>query len=97
MATQMTGTCANPVEAISYLAEVLQATKTGVLNGQHSAYDFDTSDSEALTPEGNVLNEFLLARIASDGLTVGPYARALLAMENLGKWDQTTAARVMSA
>jgi DNA repair/transcription protein MET18/MMS19 len=45
---------------------------------------------------GNLLSEFVLSRMADDNEGIGAGARALSALEELGQWDQTRAAKVMS-
>jgi DNA repair/transcription protein MET18/MMS19 len=44
---------------------------------------------------GNLLSEFVLSRITDDAEGIGSCAKALLALEELGQWDQSRAAKVM--
>jgi DNA repair/transcription protein MET18/MMS19 len=45
---------------------------------------------------GNFLSDFLLSRIRDDAVGVGAYARALLALEGLGQWDQARVMNIMN-
>jgi DNA repair/transcription protein MET18/MMS19 len=67
-------------KSVAYLADVLDALPSGVLSGQ----------------ERRLLIDFILGRIEGDVEGIGSSARALLALERLGKWDSVTAAKVMS-
>lgn len=93
--------------AMSYLAEVLALVPQKVLSIQQST--FLTSDFEPVTlhsfrdlnwesmlrrRSGNLLCDFILSRIEdSEGL--GSCARALLALEELGKWDNEKVIKIM--
>ncbi|OQO04229.1 hypothetical protein B0A48_10840 [Cryoendolithus antarcticus] len=65
--------------SIGYLADVLDAVSPRVLSGQ----------------ERRLLVDFILNRLESDTEGIGSSARALLALERLGKWDSTLAQRVL--
>lgn len=67
--------------SVAYLADVLNATGARVLSGQ----------------ERRLLCDFVLGRIEGDVEGIGSSARALLALEERGKWDAATAQRTMSA
>jgi DNA repair/transcription protein MET18/MMS19 len=45
---------------------------------------------------GNLLSEFVLSRITNDVEGIGSCAKALLALEELGKWDASKAQKIMS-
>ncbi|KAF2172963.1 hypothetical protein M409DRAFT_16914 [Zasmidium cellare ATCC 36951] len=66
-------------KAVAYLADVLEHVPLKVLSGQ----------------ERRLLNDFILGRLEGDVEGVGASARALLALESLGKWDAETAQKVM--
>ncbi|KAK3659002.1 hypothetical protein LTR56_001439 [Elasticomyces elasticus] len=66
---------------VSYLADVIAALPTKVLSVQ----------------ERKLLCDFILGRLEGDLEGVGASARALIALENLGKWDKTTAQKVIRA
>lgn len=66
--------------SVAYLADVLSATGPRVFSGQ----------------ERRLLCDFVLGRIEGDVEGIGSSARALLALEERGKWDAVTAQRTMS-
>lgn len=66
--------------SVAYLADVLNATGPRVLSGQ----------------ERRLLCDFVLGRIEGDVEGIGSSARALLALEERGKWDAATAQRTMT-
>jgi len=66
-------------KSVAYLAEVLHSLPSKVLSGQ----------------ERHLLCDFILGRLEGDVEGVGSSAKALMALENLGKWDKGTAQRVM--
>jgi DNA repair/transcription protein MET18/MMS19 len=65
-------------KAVSYLADVLEAVPARVLTGH----------------ERKLLCDFILGRIEGDVEGIGGSARALLALEERGKWDSDTAQKV---
>lgn len=66
-------------KSVAYLAEVLNAMPPRVLTGQ----------------ERRLLCDFILGRIEGDVEGIGSSARALLALEERGKWDAATSQKVM--
>lgn len=66
------------VKSLSYLSDVLEQVRPKVLSGQ----------------QRNLLCGFILTRVTDDTEGAGYCARALLALEKLGKWDQDTAASI---
>jgi DNA repair/transcription protein MET18/MMS19 len=91
--------------AMSYVAEVLQAIPPKVLTGQQSMslhlYFFHSACiirlfSNVLILPGNLLCDFVLSRISGDTEGIGASAKALLALEERGQWDQSRAAEVMT-
>ncbi|KAK4560644.1 hypothetical protein LTR86_005222 [Recurvomyces mirabilis] len=66
-------------KSIGYVADLLSALPPKVLSLQ----------------ERRLLCDFLLARLEGDVEGVGATARALIALETLGKWDSETAQKVM--
>ncbi|QDS68336.1 hypothetical protein FKW77_010702 [Venturia effusa] len=68
-------------KTMSYVADVLQAVPPKVLTGQHR----------------NLLCDFVLGRVSGDTEGIGACAKALLALESLGQWDQNRAAEIMTA
>ncbi|KAK4506969.1 hypothetical protein PRZ48_000703 [Zasmidium cellare] len=66
-------------KSVGYLADVLEHVPAKVLSGQ----------------ERRLLVDFILGRLEGDVEGVGASARALLALESLGKWDSETAQKVM--
>lgn len=66
-------------KSVAYLADVLERVPPKVLSGQ----------------ERRLLCDFILGRIEGDLEGVGASARALLALEERGKWDSETAQKVM--
>ena len=66
--------------SVAYLADVLNAVGPRVLSGQ----------------ERRLLCDFVLGRIEGDVEGIGSSARALLALEERGKWDADLAQKVMS-
>lgn len=66
-------------KSVAYLADVLEKLPPKVLSGQ----------------ERKLLCDFVLGRIEGDVEGIGASARALLALEGLGKWDSETAQNVM--
>lgn len=66
-------------KSVAYLADILAAVPAKVLSGH----------------ERRLLCDFMLGRIEGDSVGIGSYAKALLALEGLGKWDQATAQKVM--
>jgi DNA repair/transcription protein MET18/MMS19 len=66
--------------SVAYLADVLSAIGPRVLSNQ----------------ERRLLCDFILGRIEGDVEGIGSSARALLALEERGKWDATTAQKVLS-
>jgi DNA repair/transcription protein MET18/MMS19 len=66
--------------SVAYLADVLNAVGPRVLSGQ----------------ERRLLCDFVLGRIEGDVEGIGSSARALLALEERGKWDAALAQKVMS-
>ncbi|KAF2459947.1 RNAPII transcription regulator C-terminal-domain-containing protein [Lineolata rhizophorae] len=65
---------------LSYLAEVLGALRPGVLSGQ----------------QRHLLFDFIISRIANDSEGVGASAKALVALEALGKWDPEKPAAIIT-
>ena len=65
-------------KSIAYVAEVLEVVPPKVLSGQ----------------ERRLLCDFVLGRIEGDVEGIGASARALLALEERGKWDPETAQKV---
>ena len=65
-------------KTMAYLADVLESVPTRVLSGQ----------------ERRLLCEFILGRIEGDVEGIGSSAKALIALEERGKWDPETAQRV---
>ena len=65
-------------KSVAYLADVLENVPPKVLSGQ----------------ERRLLLDFILGRIEGDVEGVGASARALMALEERGKWDTETAQRV---
>lgn len=65
--------------SVTYLADVLSAVNPRVLSGQ----------------ERRLLCDFVIGRIEGDVEGIGSSARALLALEERGKWDAATAQNVM--
>lgn len=66
-------------KSVTYLADVLSSLPPKVLSGQ----------------ERRLLCDFILGRIEGDAEGIGASARALIALEGLGKWDAETAQKVM--
>lgn len=66
-------------KAVGYLADVLESVPARVLTGH----------------ERKLLCDFILGRIEGDLEGIGASARALMALEERGKWDSETAKRVM--
>lgn len=66
-------------KTVGYLAEVLSAVPPRVLSGQ----------------ERRLLCDFILGRLEGDLEGIGASARALIALEERGKWDAATARKVM--
>lgn len=66
-------------KSVYYLAEVLESVPLKVLTGQ----------------ERRLLCDFILGRLKGDVEGIGSSARALLALEERGKWDPDTAQKVM--
>ncbi|KAK3117283.1 hypothetical protein LTR53_001464, partial [Teratosphaeriaceae sp. CCFEE 6253] len=66
-------------KSVAYLADVIAALPAKVLSIQ----------------ERRLLCDFILGRLEGDVEGVGASARALLALEGLGKWDVATAQRVL--
>jgi DNA repair/transcription protein MET18/MMS19 len=66
--------------SVAYLADVLGAVGPRVLSNQ----------------ERRLLCDFILGRIEGDVEGIGSSARALLALEERGKWDAATAQKVLS-
>lgn len=66
-------------KSITYVADVLERLPSTVLSGQ----------------ERRLLCDFILGRLEGDVEGVGASARALLALEERGKWDPETVQRVM--
>ncbi|KAI5370298.1 Putative DNA repair/transcription protein MET18/MMS19 [Septoria linicola] len=66
-------------KSVAYLADVLERVPQKVFSMQ----------------ERRLLTDFILGRINSDVEGIGASARALLALEQLGKWDNETAQKVM--
>ena len=66
------------IKSLSYLADVLEQVAPKVLKGQ----------------QRNLLCGFILTRVADDTEGTGHCARALMALEKLGKWDSDTAANI---
>lgn len=66
-------------KSVAYLADVLSSLPPKVLSGQ----------------ERRLLCDFIIGRIEGDLEGVAASARALIALENLGKWDAETAQKVM--
>lgn len=65
--------------SVAYLADVLSAVSPRVLSGQ----------------ERRLLCDFVIGRIEGDVEGIGSSARALLALEERGKWDSATAQNIM--
>lgn len=68
-------------KTVAFVAEVLQFLPTKVLTGQ----------------QRSLLCDFVTTRIEDDDQGIGSCARALLTLEELGKWDQSRASSVMMA
>jgi DNA repair/transcription protein MET18/MMS19 len=66
------------VKSLAYLADVLDQVAPNVLKGQ----------------QRSLLCAFILTRVTHDNEGTGHCARALIALEKLGKWDQETAATI---
>ena len=66
-------------KSVAYLADVLSLLHSKALSGQ----------------ERRLLCDFILGRIEGDVEGVGASARALIALEGLGKWDPETVQKVM--
>lgn len=64
--------------SLAYLADVLVSLKPRVLTLQ----------------QRNLLCDFILSRVQDDTEGIGSCARGLLALEELGKWDQETASTI---
>lgn len=65
-------------KSVAYLADVLEKVPPKVLSGQ----------------ERRLLCDFILGRIGGDLEGIGSSARTLIALENLGKWDDELAQKV---
>ena len=65
-------------KSVAYLADVLESLPPRVLSGQ----------------ERRLLCDFVLGRIEGDVEGIGASAKALMALEDRGKWDSETAQRV---
>ena len=65
-------------KSVAYLADVLESVPQKILSGQ----------------ERRLLSDFILGRIESDLEGIGSSARALVALETLGKWDSETVQKV---
>ena len=65
-------------KTVAYLADTLEHVSPRVLSGQ----------------ERRLLNDFILGRLEGDVEGVGASARALMALEERGKWDVDTAQKV---
>ncbi|KAK5277936.1 hypothetical protein LTR16_009182, partial [Cryomyces antarcticus] len=65
---------------MAYLSEVLGAVPLKVLSRQQRA----------------LLCDFVLSRIADDSEGISSCAKALLALEERGKWDHETAAKILN-
>ncbi|KAH9826700.1 Dos2-interacting transcription regulator of RNA-Pol-II [Teratosphaeria destructans] len=70
---------AQRAKSVAYLANVLLALPPRVLSGQ----------------ERHLLCDFVLGRIEGDHEGIGASAKALVALEQLGKWDSATVQKVM--
>ena len=66
------------IKSLAYLADVLEQVAPKVLKGQ----------------QRNLLCGFILTRVTDDNEGAGHCARALVALEKLGKWDAETAANI---
>ena len=66
-------------KTMAYLADVLESVPPRVLSGQ----------------ERRLLCDFILGRIEGDTEGIGASARALIALEERGKWDPETSQRLM--
>lgn len=66
--------------SLAYLADVLESLPNRLLTGQ----------------QRSLLCDFILSRVQDDNEGTGSCARALIALEEKGKWDQETAAKVMT-
>jgi len=66
-------------KSVSYVADVLSQLSPKVLSGQ----------------ERRLLSDFITGRIEGDLEGIGASARALVALEQLGKWDGDTAQRIL--
>lgn len=66
---------------IGYLADILDQLPNKVLSLQHRA----------------LLTSFVLSRIQDDSEAIAPSARALMALERLGKWTSETAKEIITA
>ncbi|KAK4545703.1 hypothetical protein LTR36_002657 [Oleoguttula mirabilis] len=66
-------------KSVTYLADVLSSLPPRVLSGQ----------------ERRLLCDFILGRIEGDAEGIGASARALIALEGLGKWDADTVQKVL--
>lgn len=69
------------VKTLAYLADVLEQVLPKVLSGQ----------------QRNLLCGFILSRIQDDTEGTGLCAKALMALEERGKWDQDTVQNVTNA
>lgn len=65
-------------KSVAFLADVLENTPPRVLSGQ----------------ERRLICDFILGRIEGDLEGIGSSARALIALEDRGKWDEATAQKV---
>jgi hypothetical protein len=93
---------------MSYVAEVLQAVPPKVLTGRESKVSLNQicatllKSTLCLRPSinlffsGSVLCDFVLGRIEGDAVGMGADAKALLGLEELGKWDEARASQVMT-
>lgn len=66
--------------SLAFLADVLSSVPPRVLTGQ----------------QRNLLCDFILSRVQDDTEGIGSCARGLLALEERGKWDQETTAKIMN-
>lgn len=66
-------------KSVAYLADTLENTSPRVLSGQ----------------ERRLLSDFILGRLEGDVEGIGASARALMALEERGKWDDETVQRVV--
>jgi hypothetical protein len=81
---------------MSFLAEVLAATPNGVIPAQHSKM-INIHDLKIILIVflGALLLEFVVSRIEDREVGIGSGAKALLALEERGKWTPETASRVL--